>query len=70
MAKKIRILMFTVLMVLHLVVDQNHAVEIEAPTPQPQQGSHFMIPTGTYGNKESCPCYNNWKTKRGGPKCP
>ncbi|CAA6674495.1 unnamed protein product [Spirodela intermedia] len=17
-----------------------------------------------------CPCYNNWKTKRGGPKCP
>ncbi|RLN01091.1 gibberellin-regulated protein 5-like [Panicum miliaceum] len=25
---------------------------------------------GTYGNKETCPCYNNWKTKEGGPKCP
>ncbi|KAJ1399699.1 Gibberellin regulated protein [Sesbania bispinosa] len=23
-----------------------------------------------YGNKAVCPCYNNWKTKRGGPKCP
>ncbi|OEL35510.1 hypothetical protein BAE44_0003471, partial [Dichanthelium oligosanthes] len=21
-------------------------------------------------NKASCPCYNNWKTKRGGPKGP
>ncbi|KAJ0098421.1 hypothetical protein Patl1_21912 [Pistacia atlantica] len=23
-----------------------------------------------YGNKQVCPCYNNWKTKEGGPKCP
>ncbi|OMO96012.1 Gibberellin regulated protein [Corchorus capsularis] len=23
-----------------------------------------------YGNKAVCPCYNNWKTKEGGPKCP
>ncbi|KAK8672635.1 hypothetical protein V6N13_111000 [Hibiscus sabdariffa] len=25
---------------------------------------------GYYGNKAVCPCYNNWKTKEGGPKCP
>ncbi|GFY87027.1 GAST1 protein homolog 4 [Actinidia rufa] len=25
---------------------------------------------GFYGNKGVCPCYNNWKTKEGGPKCP
>ncbi|TVU19153.1 hypothetical protein EJB05_35289 [Eragrostis curvula] len=30
----------------------------------------LCVPAGTYGNKETCPCYNNWKTKRGGPKCP
>ncbi|KAF9595181.1 hypothetical protein IFM89_037610 [Coptis chinensis] len=30
----------------------------------------LCVPQGTYGNKQSCPCYNNWKTKRGGPKCP
>ncbi|XP_040863212.1 gibberellin-regulated protein 13 [Glycine max] len=30
----------------------------------------LCVPPGTYGNKEVCPCYNNWKTKRGGPKCP
>ncbi|KAG8069016.1 hypothetical protein GUJ93_ZPchr0005g16023 [Zizania palustris] len=30
----------------------------------------LCVPTGTYGNKQSCPCYNDWKTKRGGPKCP
>ncbi|XWS28332.1 hypothetical protein CRYUN_Cryun25bG0059300 [Craigia yunnanensis] len=29
-----------------------------------------IVPPGTYGNKQYCPCYNNWKTKRGGPKCP
>ncbi|KAL6636682.1 hypothetical protein ACP70R_024254 [Stipagrostis hirtigluma subsp. patula] len=28
------------------------------------------VPPGTYGHKETCPCYNNWKTKEGGPKCP
>ncbi|XXG63154.1 hypothetical protein AAC387_Pa05g1404 [Persea americana] len=28
------------------------------------------VPPGTYGHKEVCPCYNNWKTKSGGPKCP
>ncbi|KAL4203184.1 hypothetical protein AMTRI_Chr01g126640 [Amborella trichopoda] len=28
------------------------------------------VPPGTYGNKQLCPCYANWKTKRGGPKCP
>ncbi|XP_021761386.1 gibberellin-regulated protein 6-like [Chenopodium quinoa] len=30
----------------------------------------LCVPPGTFGYKELCPCYNNWKTKRGGPKCP
>ncbi|XP_057982655.1 protein GAST1 [Malania oleifera] len=30
----------------------------------------LCVPFGTYGNKQTCPCYNNWKTKEGGPKCP
>ncbi|GAB2287863.1 Gibberellin-regulated protein 6 [Dionaea muscipula] len=30
----------------------------------------LCVPPGYYGNKTVCPCYNNWKTKRGGPKCP
>lgn len=30
----------------------------------------LCVPPGMYGNKQMCPCYNNWKTKRGGPKCP
>ncbi|CAM0955783.1 unnamed protein product [Alopecurus aequalis] len=30
----------------------------------------LCVPPGTYGNKQSCPCYDDWKTKRGGPKCP
>ncbi|XP_057968980.1 gibberellin-regulated protein 12-like [Malania oleifera] len=30
----------------------------------------LCVPSGTYGNKQECPCYNNWKTKEGGPKCP
>ncbi|PNX55363.1 gibberellin induced protein, partial [Trifolium pratense] len=30
----------------------------------------LCVPPGTYGNKEVCPCYNNWKTQEGGPKCP
>ncbi|XP_062204544.1 gibberellin-regulated protein 5-like [Phragmites australis] len=30
----------------------------------------LCVPPGYYGNKETCPCYNNWKTKKGGPKCP
>ncbi|KAI3677961.1 hypothetical protein L6452_37235 [Arctium lappa] len=30
----------------------------------------LCVPPGTYGNKQLCTCYNNWKTKRGGPKCP
>ncbi|XP_021766212.1 protein RSI-1-like [Chenopodium quinoa] len=30
----------------------------------------LCVPKGTYGNKQSCPCYNNWKTQQGGPKCP
>ncbi|XP_010038994.2 gibberellin-regulated protein 12 [Eucalyptus grandis] len=30
----------------------------------------LCVPSGTYGHKEECPCYNNWKTKEGKPKCP
>ncbi|KAK8930728.1 Gibberellin-regulated protein 6 [Platanthera zijinensis] len=30
----------------------------------------LCVPPGYYGNKGVCPCYNNWKTKRGSPKCP
>ncbi|XP_022933448.1 gibberellin-regulated protein 4-like isoform X2 [Cucurbita moschata] len=30
----------------------------------------LCVPPGYYGNKGVCPCYNNWKTKEGGPKCP
>ncbi|XXG87645.1 hypothetical protein AAC387_Pa11g2280 [Persea americana] len=30
----------------------------------------LCVPPGFYGNKSVCPCYNNWKTKNGGPKCP
>ncbi|XP_042425997.1 gibberellin-regulated protein 6-like [Zingiber officinale] len=30
----------------------------------------LCVPPGFYGNKQVCSCYNNWKTKRGGPKCP
>ncbi|XP_061360613.1 gibberellin-regulated protein 12-like [Gastrolobium bilobum] len=30
----------------------------------------LCVPSGTYGHKEECPCYNNMKTKKGGPKCP
>ncbi|KAI3995551.1 hypothetical protein MKX01_023296, partial [Papaver californicum] len=26
--------------------------------------SKFLcVPPGTFGNKQTCPCYNNWKTK-------
>ncbi|KAJ7296140.1 hypothetical protein O6H91_Y141600 [Diphasiastrum complanatum] len=28
------------------------------------------VPSGTSGNKGECPCYNNWKNSKGGPKCP
>ncbi|CAL5214101.1 unnamed protein product [Lathyrus oleraceus] len=30
----------------------------------------LCVPSGTSGNKEECPCYNNWKTQEGKPKCP
>ncbi|KAL5722791.1 Gibberellin-regulated protein 6 [Ranunculus cassubicifolius] len=30
----------------------------------------LCVPPGTYGNKAMCSCYNSWKTKQGGPKCP
>ncbi|XP_077229631.1 peamaclein-like [Tasmannia lanceolata] len=30
----------------------------------------LCVPSGTYGHKEECPCYNEWKSKKGKPKCP
>ncbi|KZV15367.1 protein RSI-1 [Dorcoceras hygrometricum] len=30
----------------------------------------LCVPPGTYGNKDCCPCYRDWKTKEGKPKCP
>ncbi|KAM6546275.1 hypothetical protein CsatB_027011 [Cannabis sativa] len=30
----------------------------------------LCVPPGVYGHKETCPCYNNWKTQEGKPKCP
>ncbi|CAI9107277.1 OLC1v1006596C1 [Oldenlandia corymbosa var. corymbosa] len=30
----------------------------------------LCVPPGTFGNKECCACYDNWKNKEGGPKCP
>ncbi|KAK6129880.1 hypothetical protein DH2020_036398 [Rehmannia glutinosa] len=28
------------------------------------------VPPGTYGNKDSCPCYKELKNSKGKPKCP
>ncbi|CAN1162950.1 Gibberellin-regulated protein 6, partial [Linum perenne] len=30
----------------------------------------LCVPPGYDGNKAVCPCYNNWKTQQGAPKCP
>ncbi|XP_024009332.1 gibberellin-regulated protein 12 [Eutrema salsugineum] len=30
----------------------------------------LCVPSGTYDNNGECPCYNNLKTKQGGPNCP
>ncbi|XP_021291518.1 gibberellin-regulated protein 12-like [Herrania umbratica] len=30
----------------------------------------LCVPSGTSGNREECPCYNNIKTKEGANKCP
>ncbi|XP_047342245.1 peamaclein-like [Impatiens glandulifera] len=28
------------------------------------------VPSGTYGNKDECPCYRDKKNSKGQPKCP
>ncbi|MCD7455754.1 Snakin-1 [Datura stramonium] len=28
------------------------------------------VPSGTYGNKDECPCYRDKKNSKGEPKCP
>ncbi|KAI4365754.1 hypothetical protein MLD38_021714 [Melastoma candidum] len=30
----------------------------------------LCVPSGTYGNRQECPCYDNWKTQEGKHKCP
>ncbi|CAF2120941.1 hypothetical protein HID58_009048 [Brassica napus] len=30
----------------------------------------YCVPSGTYGNKDECPCYRDMKNSKGGPKCP
>ncbi|XP_016474318.2 protein RSI-1 [Nicotiana tabacum] len=30
----------------------------------------LCVPRGVYGHKQTCPCYNNWKTQEGKSKCP
>ncbi|XP_047052381.1 protein RSI-1-like [Lolium rigidum] len=30
----------------------------------------LCVPSGFYGNREECACYNDWKTKEGEHKCP
>ncbi|KAJ4840343.1 hypothetical protein Tsubulata_040279 [Turnera subulata] len=30
----------------------------------------LCVPSGFYGHKDECPCYRDWKTKEGTPKCP
>ncbi|KAK9735038.1 hypothetical protein RND81_04G179400 [Saponaria officinalis] len=30
----------------------------------------LCVPSGTSGHKQECPCYNEWTTKSGKPKCP
>ncbi|CAB4290004.1 unnamed protein product [Prunus armeniaca] len=83
MARTLRIVLSLVM--LHFLIVENHATTTtEAPAPQPPRQMELLkaafnlkccakclcVPPGTYGNKQFCPCYNNWKTKRGGPKCP
>ncbi|KAH6780368.1 Gibberellin-regulated family protein [Perilla frutescens var. hirtella] len=30
----------------------------------------LCVPSGTYGNKDECPCYRDMKNSKGQPKCP
>ncbi|KAK3407191.1 hypothetical protein EUGRSUZ_K03283 [Eucalyptus grandis] len=30
----------------------------------------LCVPSGAYGHMEERPCYDNWTTKEGKPKCP
>ncbi|KAL8160842.1 hypothetical protein V2J09_012331 [Rumex salicifolius] len=70
---------FVIVMLFSPAENLKHGIA-EAPAPQAHPPNHSNLPTccakclcvppGYYGNKQFCPCYNNWKTKRGGPKCP
>uniref|UniRef100_A0A7N0TQ18 Snakin-1 n=1 Tax=Kalanchoe fedtschenkoi TaxID=63787 RepID=A0A7N0TQ18_KALFE len=33
-------------------------------------GKCQCVPSGTYGNKDECPCYRDMKNSKGKPKCP
>uniref|UniRef100_A0A7C9DDA9 Gibberellin regulated protein n=1 Tax=Opuntia streptacantha TaxID=393608 RepID=A0A7C9DDA9_OPUST len=30
----------------------------------------LCVPSGTSGHKEECPCYRDWRSSQGKPKCP
>ncbi|KAG5416324.1 hypothetical protein IGI04_003891 [Brassica rapa subsp. trilocularis] len=65
---------------MHPIHLESPAPQPHPPQSQPQTPHHnssqygttegSLQPQGTYGNKQVCPCYNNWKTQLGGPKCP
>ncbi|AED97241.1 Gibberellin-regulated protein 10 [Arabidopsis thaliana] len=31
---------------------------------------NYCVPSGTYGNKDECPCYRDMKNSKGTSKCP
>ncbi|PIA33041.1 hypothetical protein AQUCO_04200056v1 [Aquilegia coerulea] len=34
------------------------------------QKCNHCVPSGTYGNKDECPCYRDLKNSKDKPKCP
>ncbi|XP_019094859.1 PREDICTED: gibberellin-regulated protein 8-like isoform X2 [Camelina sativa] len=34
------------------------------------QKCNNCVPSGTYGNRDECPCYRDMKNSKGGSKCP
>ncbi|KAJ0263711.1 hypothetical protein HA466_0021810 [Hirschfeldia incana] len=84
MATKLSLIVLSIVMLHLLMSAQMHPIHSKSPAPQPhppQSQPHHnssqngttegsLQLQGTYGNKQVCPCYNNWKTKLGGPKCP
>jgi len=53
--------------VLHVIIDV-HRLTIRSCACS--LATCLSVPSWTYGNKEECPCYNNWTTQEGNPKFP